>query len=818
MNSLEPSPSYARNLVKYLAVAFGVYSAAHAGQVGVFPNREIRFPTSGDGAPGDFFGGSMASCAGEILISAVADAVPIPETPVAVPSGGVYRYRVTSGGFQLIGKMILPQIQQSAVFGAAMVCDDNELYISAPGAFSLDGSDAGAVFRYVRENQGWRFNGEVPGSRTFSGAGFGSSMALNAGHLVIGARGEGAAYWFRRNQGSLSAAVRIVPNGVNPDAQFGYAVALQGDFLAVGAPAEDAQVTGGGEVFRYTLSGSSATETGRLSGPQGFGRSLAHSAEPAPANKLYVGSPRAQNFVGSVLMFGEQNQLLTTIVPPAAAGSFRFFGTTLAVDPMFPLQLNVGAIGERVNNVNFKGAVYRYVNNNKSFDLIQSFVPNSTTNTGDIFGSALMARDGRFWIGAPQADVGPHRGQGEVYVFDASGQRKLDTGRGLASYRFGITLAADQSRIVSGSFLIDSASGVDTGAIMISRRTRAGYVTEALLEPPDRIEEQRFAVSAAIDGDYLIVGSFWDVIGNLVDAGSVYIFKRTEMPSGARWQFAQKLVAPIPRERALFGFSVAIRGNRIAVGARGDQGVGSVTFFQRGADDRYGTGTTLMLADAQSTDSFSAAVALGDNYAVVTAPGAVRAPLPAQGRAYVYTVPAGSNTGWTLSQTIVDPAGGEDFLGFAISLDASRNQLLIGAPNSGKDDFIASGHALLMQRNGNGQFELQQRLSGLIQFAAQCGVSVSLSARGALLGCPGLDAPGVSAPGAVLWFADAANGNAGIPIQLNGPREPRMALGRTVVWNDDRVISGAPNYATENPLEGVVYELLGDQIFGDGFD
>jgi hypothetical protein len=82
------------------------------------------------------------------------------------------------------------------------------------------------------------------------------------------------------------------------------------------------------------------------------------------------------------------------------------------------------------------------------------------------------------------------------------------------------------------------------------------------LRAPDGSARDLFGASASLDGDVLAVGAYRDD-GGAADAGSAYVFRRTN----GTWTFSQKLVPENAVLDADFGYSVAVSGNRLAVGA-----------------------------------------------------------------------------------------------------------------------------------------------------------------------------------------------------------------------------------------------------------
>jgi hypothetical protein len=88
----------------------------------------------------------------------------------------------------------------------------------------------------------------------------------------------------------------------------------------------------------------------------------------------------------------------------------------------------------------------------------------------------------------------------------------------------------------------------------------------------------QFGKAVAIDGNRLVVGEQVGDAGPVQDSGSAYVY---EFVAG-EWQYVQS-VAPGPTEGDvgdLFGGSVAIGGDVIVVGAKGDNDTGSAYVFE----------------------------------------------------------------------------------------------------------------------------------------------------------------------------------------------------------------------------------------------
>ena len=121
-------------------------------------------------------------------------------------------------------------------------------------------ANSGAVYVFVRNDVSWAQQAYVKASNTDAGDNYGWSLDLDGDDLVVGAFLEdsvsggadnsagsaGAAYAYRRNASAWSSVGFLkAPNREASDL-FGYAVAVDGGRIAVGAPGEDSNATGVG--------------------------------------------------------------------------------------------------------------------------------------------------------------------------------------------------------------------------------------------------------------------------------------------------------------------------------------------------------------------------------------------------------------------------------------------------------------------------------------------------------------------------------------------------------------------------------------------
>jgi hypothetical protein len=123
--------------------------------------------------------------------------------------------------------------------------------------------NAGAVYVFRRSGSSWAQEAYLKASNTGAGDRFGHSVALSGDTLAVGATGEdsnatgvngnqadnyaenaGVTYVFRRSGSTWAQEAYLKASNTGTSDDFGYAVALSGDTLVVGAPREASDATG----------------------------------------------------------------------------------------------------------------------------------------------------------------------------------------------------------------------------------------------------------------------------------------------------------------------------------------------------------------------------------------------------------------------------------------------------------------------------------------------------------------------------------------------------------------------------------------------
>jgi hypothetical protein len=361
-------------------------------------------------------------------------------------------------------------------------------------------------------------------------------------------------------------------------AKFGQSVAISGNVAVIGAPGD---VSGGkttGAAYVFNFNGSAWVEQTRLTASDG-----------------------------------------------AAADAF---GQSVAIDGNV---IVVGATGNDQAGGN-AGAAYVYRLSGGGWSQEAKLVPNSPSDNS--FGFSVDVDADTIAVGAPYSNSGTVN-SGSAYVFRKNGSAwnqmvKLATGTGGAvlSDLFGWAVSVSGNTLVVGAYLANAAHVYDYDGATWNKTTQ--------LTGSDTTSGDRFGYSVSIDGATIAVGAAEeDDAGN--NAGAAYVFQS----NGAGWTQQAKLILATSMPGSRLGWSVAVRGDTLVVGARESKGnkdqteAGAAYVYKR-QSNAWLLAHSLFANDSNSGDHFGASVALDGNAAVIGAPDANGSNAD-EGAAYVYS-------------------------------------------------------------------------------------------------------------------------------------------------------------------------------------
>ncbi|MCI0856518.1 MAG: hypothetical protein J4N98_07495 [Chloroflexi bacterium] len=330
---------------------------------------------------------------------------------------------------------------------------------------------------------------------------------------------------------------------------------------------------------------------------------------------------------------------------------------------------------------------------------------------------------------------------------------------------FGWSVAVSGDTAVAGA-RYDQALLLNAGAAFVFERDQGGadnWGEVMKLTASDAQAHDELGYSVAISGDTVVVGAFGKDSGG-TRAGAAYVFDRNE--GGAdNWGEVTKLTASDAQTGDQFGESVAVSGDTVVVGAHhedaGGSDAGAVYVFQRdqGGADNWGEVTKLTASDAQAGDELGYSVAVSGDTAVVGAHHEDAGGSKA-GAAYVFDRNEGGANNWG-EVTKLTASDAETFDRFGYSVAVNAVTAVVGGPreDAGGD---GAGAAYVFERDEGGADnwgEVTKLTASDAQAGDQFGASVTVSGDTAVVGANHEDA-GASDAGAAYVF-DRNEGGAG---------------------------------------------------------
>lgn len=346
------------------------------------------------------------------------------------------------------------------------------------------------------------------------------------------------------------------------------------------------------------------------------------------------------------------------------------------------------------------GAAHIYKKTGTGTWVFHQKITANVSGSGLKFGASVNISGDYMIVGAPQGNSN----KGAAYVFERNSSNGLWENKneliapdGANSDLFGISVS-----ITSAGYAVVGAQNEDEDANNANTKNAAGaaYVYERSststnwefkqkIVADDRTADDQFGTSVSISNDRLVVGAQLEDASNF---GAAYIFERD---GGGTWIQAKKITALAADRTANdeFGFSVAIEGDLVVVGALND-----------GQDNDTGSGEAV----------------------------------PNVGAAYVFSKASGS---WTyIKKLISTDRGGGEFFGNSVAI--SGKNIIIGSRGNATDAtgtnyLTGAGAAHIFHLNDNNEWVQAKKLVAKYREAsAAFGNSVAISGDYAIAGAP----------------------------------------------------------------------------------
>ena len=508
------------------------------------PSVNLGFRSSDGLVMSAKFSDTVAASDGKIVFA------PLFGTLGSVNSVGVFD--PSDNSFQLEGISHITDTNKA--FNGAAVSDDGRIFFAPYDSDAVGVYSRGAAHtKYLSNKPHVMHRTKLTANDAAELDEFGRSVSIDGDTMVAGANGDddpvkgsnsGSAYVFTRDTpGDVASGwtqvAKLTANDGAANDKSGYSVAVDGDTIVIGAHLNYNDGTRGGSVYVFTRDtpgylASGWTQIAKLTASDG-------------AELDYLGEKVA------------------------------FDGDTI-----------VAAASRDDDQGSNSGSVYVFTRD------IPGYLASGWTEVAKLtahdaaenlyFGSSLSIDSDTLVVGTTRGSGG--NGTAYVFIRDTAGDltsgwteiTNLNASDGEAGDQFGSSVSIDGDTIVVGAYGDDTDKGGSSGSVYVFIRDIFGDITSgwteiAKLTASDGVGMDWFGSSVTIDGDTMVIGAKYDDDkgGN---SGSAYVFTRDtpgDLTSG--WTQVFKLSDGYWND--YFGYSVAIDGDTIAVGAYKDDDDGS---------------------------------------------------------------------------------------------------------------------------------------------------------------------------------------------------------------------------------------------------
>jgi cadherin-like protein/FG-GAP repeat protein/fibronectin type III domain protein len=367
----------------------------------------------------------------------------------------------------------------------------------------------------------------------------------------------------------------------------------------------------------YIKSSNTGTNNNFAQGVALYGDTLAVSAANEASNATGIGGDQHNENApnsGAVYVFLRTGATWTqqayikssnTGTNDCFGSSVALYGDTLVVGAYRESSIATGIGGDESNNdAPYSGAVYVFTRDTHNVWTQQAYIKSSNTGTYDFFGYNVAISGDTLAVGAIGEDsnaTGVDGDQlndyasesGAVYVYSRAGttwtQQAYIKGSNMRGGNyFGNSLALSADTLAVGAYHESSnATGINgdelnnnasySGAVHVFTRTGTTWTKQAFVKASNTDPDDNFGQSVALSGDTLAVGAVGEssnargvggdeANNDAPSSGAVYVFTRT----GSTWTQQAYIKSSNTDTNDNFGSTIALSGDTLAVGARGE--------------------------------------------------------------------------------------------------------------------------------------------------------------------------------------------------------------------------------------------------------
>ncbi len=354
---------------------------------------------------------------------------------------------------------------------------------------------------------------------------------------------------------ALELAERAYLKASNTDADdsFGYAVAIDGNTMIVGAPGEDSS----GNAPNTDDNGNSRTDSGAA-----YVFVYENSAWTQQAYLKARNSSAGDRFGSAVAIDGDRVLIGSPLEDAATTG--------------------VNGIGGD-DTVRDSGAAYLFIRNGTTWTQ-EAYIKQSNPDLEDYMGTSVALSGNTLVLGAPGEDSNAQginenesdntsEASGAAYLFTLENglwaqSAYLKNSASAAGHTFGTAVQ------ISGDIIAIGAPKNGSGAVTIFTKNNSNWSETAIITSTTPRPDEDFGAALSLEGNSILIGapghdgSSSDVNGTrddgeLPNSGAAYLFSNI----AGTWSEGTFLKASNPESGDRFGRSVSLSGSRILVGS-----------------------------------------------------------------------------------------------------------------------------------------------------------------------------------------------------------------------------------------------------------
>jgi len=299
------------------AIAVGAYrddeGASAAGAAYVFVPQgggwiQQQKLVAGDAQEEDLFGSGIGISGGTVVVAAEE------EDQAGLDAGAAYVFEWTGIAWRETRKVTGADTAAGDRFGRSIAIDGDTFVVGADRADGVS-ADTGAAYVFVESGGTWVQQAKLVQPDPYLADHFGRSVAISGETIVVGSpydddggSGSGSAYVFVRAGSDWTLEAKLTAGDALPYDRFGFGVAVDGDFAAVGADGVDELGANAGAAYVFTRSAAVWTERGRIPGadPNSWyaealacsGQTFVAGAQHAPGS---AGAGQGRAFAGALV-------------------------------------------------------------------------------------------------------------------------------------------------------------------------------------------------------------------------------------------------------------------------------------------------------------------------------------------------------------------------------------------------------------------------------------------------------------------------------------------------------------------------------------